>query len=144
MKIKEKIKAAVIGLGVGAHQARTLYNHPDCELVSVCDFDKSRLSEVGSDLPNVKQTQNDKDILLDSDIDLVCLASYDEYHYHQVITSLNNRKHVYVEKPICLTQDELISINENLKLNPNLKISSNMVLRTCPLFIKVRDELMSN
>ena len=59
MKIKEKIKAAVIGLGVGAHQARTLYNHPDCELVSVCDFDKSRLSEVGSDLPNVKQTQND-------------------------------------------------------------------------------------
>ena len=27
---------------------------------------------------------------------------------------------------------------------PDLCISSNMVLRTCPLFIKVRDELISN
>ena len=33
MKIKKKIRAAVIGLGVGAHQARTIYAHPNCELV---------------------------------------------------------------------------------------------------------------
>ena len=72
-----------------------------------------------------------------------CVASYDEFHYQQVIKSLNNGKHVYVEKPICLKKEELQDIDGILKKYPNLRISSNMVLRTCPLFIKVRDEVLS-
>ena len=84
------------------------------------------------------------DILSDPNIDLVCIASYDKFHYEQVLTSLDNKKHVYVEKPICLKKEELKKINEKLKMYPDLCISSNMVLRTCPLFIKVRDELISN
>ena len=141
--IKKKIRAGVIGLGVGAHQARTLFTHPDCELVSICDFDKNKLAEISSELSNVNQTQDDQDILSDPDINLVCVASYDEFHYQQVIKSLNNGKHVYVEKPICLKKEELQDIDGILKKYPNLRISSNMVLRTCPLFIKVRDEVLS-
>ena len=90
---QKKIRAGVIGLGVGAHQARTLYKHPDCEIVSICDFNKNKLSELGSEIKNAKQTQNAKDILNDPDINLVCVASYDEFHYQQVLSSLNNGKH---------------------------------------------------
>ena len=143
MKIKKKIKAGVIGLGVGAHQARTLYSQPNCELVSICDFDKKRLQEIGMEFPNTNQTQDAKNILSDPNIDLVCVASYDYYHYEQVISSINNGKNVYVEKPICLKKNELDDINRKLKSQPNLSISANMVLRTCPLFIKVRDEILS-
>ena len=143
MNIKKKIRAGVIGLGVGAHQARTLFAHPDCELVSICDLDKNRLIEIGSELPGVKQTQDDQDIFSNQNIDLVCIASYDEFHYQQVITCLKNEKNVYVEKPICLKKEELQDIDKKLKMYPNLRISSNMVLRTCPLFIKVRNEVMS-
>ena len=144
MKSNKKIRVGVIGLGVGSHHARTLYHHPNCELISICDFDKNKLSEIGSEFSNVKQTQNDKDILSNPDIDLVCIASYDEFHYQQVINCLNSGKHVFVEKPICLKKKDLLQINEKLKEYPDLKISSNMVLRTCPLFIKVRDEVSSN
>ncbi len=144
MNIKKKIKAGVIGLGVGAHQARTLSAHPNCELVSICDFDKNRLSEIGSELPNVKKTQDDKDILSDPDIDLVCVASYDEFHHQQVVMALNKGKHVYVEKPICLTKKESRDIYQTLKAHPHLRLSSNMVLRTCPLFKKVREAVLSN
>lgn len=143
MSIKKKIRVGVIGLGVGAHQARTLFAHPDCELVSICDFDKNRLFEIGLELPGVKQTQDDQDILSNPNIDLVCVASYDEFHYQQVITCLKNEKHVYVEKPICLKQEELQDIDQKLKMYPKLRISANMVLRTCPLFIKVRNEAIS-
>jgi predicted dehydrogenase len=143
MNIKKKIKAGVIGLGVGAHQARTLSAHLDCELVSICDFDKNRLSEIGLELSKVNQTQQDHDILSDPDIDLVCIASYDEFHYQQVMTCLDNGKHVYVEKPICLSKDEVKDIRKKLNDHPDLCLSSNMVLRTCPLFIKVRDEVMT-
>ena len=143
MNIKKKIRAGVIGLGVGAHQARILSAHPEVELVTICDFDKNRLSKIGLELPNANQTQDDKDILNDHDIDLVCVASYDKFHHQQVTTSLNNGKHVYVEKPICLKKNELQDIDQKLKMFPNLSISANMVLRTCPLFIKVRDEVKS-
>ena len=144
MKLKKIIKAGVIGLGVGAHQARTLYSLPSCELVSICDFDKKRLQEIGTELPNTNQTQDAKNILSDPNIDLVCIASYDNYHYEQVISCLNNGKNVYVEKPICLKKNELDDINQKLKSHSNLSISANMVLRTCPLFIKVRNEVLSN
>lgn len=144
MNKKKKIRAGVIGLGVGAHQARTLSIHPDCDLDIICDFDENKLSKIGMEFPNIKQTQDAQAILSNPDIDLVCIASYDQFHYEQVMTSLNNGKHVYVEKPICLKKDELQDINKKLKISPNLSISSNMVLRTCPLFIKVRDEVLAN
>ena len=143
-QIKKKIiKAGVIGLGVGAHQARTISAHPDCQLVWICDLNSERLSEIGSELTEAKQTLDDQDIFNDPDIDLICIASYDEFHYRQVISALNNGKHVYVEKPICLKKNEIQDIHKILKANSNLQLSSNMVLRTCPLFNKVREALRS-
>ena len=143
MDNKQKIRTAVIGLGVGAHQARTLYNHPNCQLVWLCDLNKNTLSKIGSELMEAKQTQNDQDVLTDPNIDMVCVASYDEAHHRQVVKALNHGKHVYVEKPICLTKNEAQDIRLTLKAYPHLRISSNMVLRTCPLFIKVRETVKS-
>ena len=76
-------------------------------IVWICDFDKDRLCKLGLELPEAKQTQDDQDIFNDPDIDLVCIASYDEFHHQQVVMALKKGKHVYVEKPICLKKDEL-------------------------------------
>ena len=138
MNIKKKIKTAVIGLGVGAHQARTLSTHPDCQLIWICDLNKDRLIKLGLELPEAKQTQDDNDILNDPDVELVCIASYDEFHHQQVMKALLKGKNVYVEKPICLEKNETQEIHQILKTHSNLRLSSNMVLRTCPLFKKVR------
>ena len=72
MNLNKKIKAGVIGLGVGLHQARTLRESGNCELVSICDFDKDKLNAISSEFPLVNKTQNDQDILLNPDINLVC------------------------------------------------------------------------
>ena len=141
MSSKKKIRAGVIGLGVGLHQARSLFSNPKCELISICDFNKDKLTNIGSEFQNINQTQNDNDIITNPDIDLVCIASYDEFHFQQVMMCLNQNKHVYVEKPICLKKDEIKNIRKILSANPNLHLSSNMVLRTCPLFEKVREEI---
>ena len=144
MSNQRKIKAAVIGLGVGLHQAITLSKHSNTELVWICDFDKKKLLDLQSKLPDVKITQDSKDVLFDRDIDLICIASYDQFHFEQVIMALNNGKHVYVEKPICLSKIETKKIYKRLSELPNLRLSSNMVLRTCPLFNKVKESINSN
>ena len=144
MKVRKKIRAGIIGLGVGAHQARTLSLHPNIELKWLCDLNKDKLLELNRELPEAKVTQNSKDVLQDEDTDLVCIASYDQFHFEQVIMALNNGKHVYVEKPICLSKIEAKKIHKRLSELPNLRLSSNMVLRTCPLFNKVKESINSN
>ena len=128
-------------MGVGLHHARTLYAYNNCDLVWLCDKDKHKLSKVGTEFANVNKTQDDKDIFTDPNIDLICIASYDDSHHQQVIDALKNGKHVFVEKPLCLNEGEALNIRNALKINPNLKISSNMVLRSCPLFLKVREKV---
>ncbi len=143
MTNQSKIKAAVIGLGVGAHQARTLFARQDCELVWLCDLDAAKLSALGSELSSARLTENDQDVLTDPDVDLVCVATYDEAHHHQVVTAVEHGKHVYVEKPMCLTVDEARDIRASLHVRPSLRLSSNLVLRTCPLFNRLRKAIHS-
>jgi predicted dehydrogenase len=143
MTNQSKIKAAVIGLGVGAHQARTLFARQDCELVWLCDLDAARLSALGSELSSARLTDNGQDVLTDPNVDLVCVATYDEAHASQLLTALEHGKHVYVEKPMCLTVDEARDIRASLHTRPSLRLSSNLVLRTCPLFNRVREAIQS-
>jgi predicted dehydrogenase len=137
----KKIKAAVIGLGVGLHHARTLFKYNNCDLVWICDSNQSKLSEIGNEFNEAKLSQNDQEVLNDPEINLVCIASYDEAHHVQVIDALKNNKHVYVEKPLCLKENQAREIQSILKANSKLKMSSNMVLRTCPLFLKIRQKV---
>ena len=142
--MKKKIKAGVIGLGVGAHHAKILSLHSKTDLVWLCDYDKKKLKDVSSKFVGVKITQNPNDIFLDPNLDLICIASYDEFHFEHVLKALKNNKHVYVEKPICLSEVELKKIRKSFKKYPNLHLSSNMVLRTCPLFKKIKNSIKSN
>ena len=67
---------------------------------------------------------------------MVSIASYDEFHFPQIIKGLNNNKNLVIEKPMCLTQKELNKIHMLLK--KKLKITSNLVLRVNDLFSKIK------
>ncbi|MBX2944145.1 MAG: bi-domain-containing oxidoreductase, partial [Cyclobacteriaceae bacterium] len=55
-------------------------------------------------------TSSDKDILSDSEIDLVMITTRHNLHAGQVIDSLKAGKHVFVEKPLALNEEELNKI----------------------------------
>lgn len=57
-----------------------------------------------------KSTTNYKDILADSEIDAVLITTQHNAHARQVIECLEAGKHVFVEKPLALTQDEIEEI----------------------------------
>ena len=67
------------------------------------------------------------------DIDLVSIASYDDDHYTQIIECIKNKKNIFVEKPICLKEDQLYKIKKLIK-KENIKIDSNFVLRQTEIF----------
>ncbi|MBU1247252.1 MAG: Gfo/Idh/MocA family oxidoreductase [Proteobacteria bacterium] len=133
------LKAAVIGLGVGEKHAEAYHAHQKCSVAALCDLDATRLREVGERFPDARLTNNPNDVIADPDIDVVSIASYDDNHHDQIVASLNHGKHLFVEKPVCLTENELSSIRRTLKRNPGLRLSANLNLRTCPRFARLRE-----
>lgn len=132
-----KLRAGVIGLGVG-EQHILGYQAGHCEVVSICDVNQHKLEEVGKRYPGIALTTCPDDILTNPDIDVVSIASYDDVHSHQIVLATEHGKHVFVEKPLCLTRSELTEIRAALSRRPGLYLSSNLILRRAPRFIDLR------
>lgn len=132
------MRAGVIGLGVGeAHIAG--YLAEGVELVALCDRDPQRLAEVGARYPGVKLYASAEQLLTDAAVDVVSIASYDWDHHEQLLMALECGKDAFVEKPLCISEQEATSIRAALRKYPTRTISSNLILRCSPLFAHVRD-----
>ena len=133
--------AAIIGLGVGERHIESYIAHPDVDLVALCDFNDEKLKDVGSRYPEYNLISDAQSVLEDTGIDIVSIASYDNHHFDQIKLAIENGKHVYAEKPICLYEDELRTIRSLLRKHRDIKLSSNLTLRTFPLSCEVKNAI---
>ncbi|MBK9292983.1 MAG: Gfo/Idh/MocA family oxidoreductase [Oligoflexia bacterium] len=138
------IKAGIIGLGVGEAHIAGYQSHPQCKVISVCDFDQKKLVSVARKYPGLNTTQKAEDVLNDPQISVVSIASFDNFHFEQILTALKNGKHVFVEKPFVLFEHEAQQIRKILDANPQLKLSSNLILRRYPRFLELKKLLNQN
>ncbi len=129
-----KLKVGIIGLGVGERHIAGYREHPDCQVAALCDFDEGKRSEVAAKYPGVPMKASAEEVLDDPTIDAVSIATYDNYHSEQAARAIRNGKHVFVEKPVCLTEEEARRLRELLNEHPGLVLSSNLVLRMSPRF----------
>ncbi|OGW83050.1 MAG: hypothetical protein A2987_01830 [Omnitrophica bacterium RIFCSPLOWO2_01_FULL_45_10] len=130
----KRLKIGIIGLGIGEEHISGYKRHPACEVIALCDLSAEKLRSSKEKYPHLMLHRSADDILNDPDIDIVSIASYDNYHYEQVVQALSKNKHVFVEKPLCLYEKEARHIRSILRANPGVKLSSNMVLRKSPRF----------
>ena len=65
----------------------------------------------------------------DKDINLVSIASYDNFHFSQILKGIKSGKNLIIEKPLCLNLYQLKKISNLLKKNKKIQITSNLVLR---------------
>jgi len=139
----KKLKIGIIGLGVGRNHLSVFNSHPQCKVIVACDFSENRLSAIRKFHPDIKVTKKAAVVLQDPLVDMVSIASYDEFHFDQVMQAIQHGKDVFVEKPLCLHRNEAISIKQILEENPDIQLSSNFNLRSCPLFIWVKEAINS-
>lgn len=136
-----ELRIGIIGLGVGRQHIAGFTRHPAARVVSVCDFDPIVLRSVQADYPSLTCTTDADDVLTDPALDIVSIASYDNYHFEQVRACLEHGKHVFVEKPLCQTADQLAAIRELMRERQNLKLSSNLILRKIPRFASLHNDI---
>jgi predicted dehydrogenase len=136
----QRLGVAVIGLGVGEQHARAYASLPSCRLVSVYDLDRSRADRVAAEL-STRVAPSQHDLFADPDADVVSIASYDADHYEHLLLALQARKHAFVEKPLCRSQEELATVKAAWQQHGRLHVASNLVLRAAPLYAWLRDAI---
>lgn len=136
-----EIRAGIIGLGVGEAHIKGYESHKNCKVTKVCDFDKNIKHIKKNSIGKIEFTTNPDDILTDPNIDVVSIASYDNFHFDQIMKAIKNDKHIFVEKPLCLYENKAEAIFNMLEKKPHLKISSNLILRQSDRFIDLKAKI---
>ena len=81
----KKINFAVIGAGVGYHHASAIFNNKNCNLKYICEKDKNKIQFLKKKFPDTIITTNEDIIFKDKYVKAVSIASYDHYHYSQIL-----------------------------------------------------------
>ncbi|CAN5287264.1 Gfo/Idh/MocA family oxidoreductase [soil metagenome] len=95
------ITVGIIGYGYwGPNLVRNFFAASDCRIKSVADFSSNRLQQLNRIYPTINGVSNPEDILNDTDIDAVIIATPVFTHFDLAKKALLNGKHVLLEKPM--------------------------------------------
>ena len=107
------IGIGVIGYGYwGPNLVRNFVEVPDASVVSVSDLNPKRLELVRSRYPSVETTTDLSELLTDSRIDAIAIATPVSTHFELALRALRAGKHVLVEKPMATTSEQVLRLVE--------------------------------
>jgi predicted dehydrogenase len=80
------------------------------------------------------------EILRDPEVDAVLIVSRNQHHAQQALDALEAGKHVFVEKPMALTEDECKALEETVQRTGRV-LTVGFNRRFAPFYLAVRNEL---
>ena len=102
----ERLRVAVVGLGMGRQHVLRYREHPAADVVAVADVDQGRLEERAREL-GVPATYVDYRRMLEAEKpDLVSVATPNCFHKEITLAALAAGAHVLCEKPIAMNAAE--------------------------------------
>jgi predicted dehydrogenase len=106
--MSDPVRIALVGLGYwGPHFARIAHEHAGSELVWCCDRSDAALELPERRFPHVARTRDLGEVLSDSSVEALILATPTATHAELAVAALEAGKHVLVEKPLAASEDEV-------------------------------------
>ncbi len=142
---KSKLNVGIIGAGnfAQANHLPNLMKSKYFNLLSIATKNGNNAKRIGEKYHVKYYTTDYNDILDDNDVDLVIISTRHDLHSKIVLDSIKSKKNVLVEKPLCLNNDELKIIENNLeKYDINLCVDFNR--RFAPAVLKVKEIIEEN
>ncbi|NGM61657.1 Gfo/Idh/MocA family oxidoreductase [Sphingobacterium sp. SGG-5] len=121
----ERVNLACVGIGNrGAEIIKALYKTGLCNVVALCDVDlgASQTEEILKLFPDAKRYQDFRRMFdeMDTQIDAVSIGTPDFAHFAITMTAMDLGKHVYVEKPLAHTFNEVELLMAKADKNPKV------------------------
>ncbi len=114
-KAMKKIGYAVLGLGIGMAHAEAVAASEFAELVAVCDIDEKRLAKASALYPNATLYSDFEDLIKDDRVDIISVCLPSAMHADYSVRAMEAGKHVLVEKPLDITYERAMLIEETRK-----------------------------
>ncbi|HEY3457173.1 MAG TPA: Gfo/Idh/MocA family oxidoreductase [Bryobacteraceae bacterium] len=109
----KKVRVGVIGLGIMGEQYTRIYRtHPFAEVTAIATRNPERLRQIGDKYEIGARYLDYKEMLAQSPLDAVCVATPDFAHYEPVKAALEAGLHVLCEKPFTTDLEEADSLLE--------------------------------
>lgn len=115
MNRRKKIKVGVFGARRGASMVKVMLQHPDAELVAICDFSPQALKNcvaLAREQDMELSSYADFDKFLNHDMDAVIMANYANEHAPYAVRALNSGRHVCSEVTACQNMAEAVELAE--------------------------------
>ena len=111
--VNEPVRVAVVGLGYwGPNLVRVLHELPEASVTAVCDLRPEVLGRTALRYPAARMSSSFEDVLADTSVDAVALATPVSTHYELAAAALRAGKHVFVEKPLAGSSQEALELLE--------------------------------
>ncbi|MFX0132631.1 MAG: Gfo/Idh/MocA family protein [Candidatus Hodarchaeota archaeon] len=106
-----KINIAVVGCGYwGPNLVRNFNQLSTCRIVKCCDLCEEKLKRIKTLYPNIQTTSRLEEILEDSSIDGVAIATPVYTHFDIGKKCLDRDKHVMIEKPLASSSKKCMDL----------------------------------
>ncbi len=134
-------KASVAFLGAGNYAGRVLipaFKAGGAKLRTIVSGGGVSAVHFGAKHGFAEASTGDAEALEDKNVDTIVIATRHNVHARQVLQALRAGKHVFCEKPLCLTLDELSGIETEAVARPNQLLMVGFNRRFAPLVVKIK------
>ncbi len=111
----KKIGYAVLGLGIGMAHAEAAAASENAELIAVCDIDEKRLEKAAALYEGITLYRDFEELLKDERVDVISICLPSAMHADFAVRAMEAGKHVLVEKPLDITYERAMLIEEARK-----------------------------
>lgn len=115
----DRINVAAIGVGGrGTYVSRVFSRYGEksntCQVVAVCDVYEKR-KRLNAEAHKCKGYSDYREVLALPDVDAVIVATPDHWHAKIALAAMDQGKDVYLEKPMCHTNEEIKELVSTVK-----------------------------
>ncbi|MSQ22720.1 MAG: oxidoreductase [Dehalococcoidia bacterium] len=133
------LRVAVIGAGsfATANHLPNLRSFPDCHLVAIVNSTGTKAKQIAQEFKADYCTTDYQEVLADPNVDAVVIATRHNLHHQIAIEAAAKGKHIFVEKPMALTEAEGQAVRQAVA-EAGVLLSVGFNRRFAPLVVKLK------
>ena len=131
---KGPLNVGVVGCGYwGPNLVRNFRQIQNCSVKAVCDLDPARLSKMGTLYPDVEGLTDYQQMLGDSALDVIIIATPVKQHFGLAKAALLAGKHTFIEKPMASSSAECEELVDLARKNGLVLMVGHTFLYSSPV-----------
>ncbi len=137
----EKLRLGLVGCGnMMKHHVSGVTSMENVDITALCDIVRERAEDVATLFPEAFVTTDYREIL--DYVDAVLVALPHDLHYECGVFFARNKKHVLMEKPLCNSEEECLSLIDICEQN-GVKLMCGYPVRFWEGIVRMKEEVDS-